>query len=208
MSKALNDVIAERQRQVSVEGWAPEYDDQYVNGELAKAAGCYAMLSDLHPSPEEWPWAEEWWKPTTARRDLVKAGALILAEIERLDRVAGVPAELHLKPTGEFSVTSQQYRAEVTSYETQTRQVEHSSIDLTAEQYKALAQEMAPKSNHPEFPDSWAACQAISDLPEVDAALRELVEDSTGDNGVRVVQAVLRATMSENAVNEQMKCRQ
>ena len=70
--------------------------------------------------------------------------------------------------------------------------VDHDSIDLTAEQYKSLAQEVAPNSNHPESPDSWAACQAIADLPEVDSALRELVEDSTGDNGVRVVQAVLR----------------
>lgn len=46
--------------------------------------------------------------------------------------------------------------------------------------------------NHPVNPDSWEECQAITDLPEVDIALRELVEDSTGDNGVRVVQAVLR----------------
>ncbi|MEB3421767.1 hypothetical protein VK682_24660 [Salipiger manganoxidans] len=35
-----------------------------------------------------WPWDRKWWKPTTPRRDLVKAGALIVAEIERLDRAA------------------------------------------------------------------------------------------------------------------------
>lgn len=62
--------------------------------------------------------------------------------------------------------------------------------------------------NHPVNPDSWGDCQAIADAPEVDGALRELAEDSTADNGVRVVQAVLRATMSGNVVNEQMKCRQ
>ncbi|HHG5326055.1 TPA: hypothetical protein ACPWPG_001447 [Pseudomonas aeruginosa] len=38
-----------------------------------------------------WPWDEQWWKPSTARRDMVKACALALAEIERLDRAA--PAE-------------------------------------------------------------------------------------------------------------------
>lgn len=92
-----------------------------------------------------------------------------------------------------FSVTNQQYRVELTSYDPQTRQVDHDSIDLTAEQYKALAQEVAPNSNYPELPDSWASCQAIADIPEVDAALRDLVEDSTGDNGVRVVQAVMHA---------------
>jgi hypothetical protein len=38
-------------------------------------------------APDGWPWAPELWKPANARRDLVKAGALILAEIERLDRL-------------------------------------------------------------------------------------------------------------------------
>lgn len=33
-----------------------------------------------------WPWPSKWWKPKSQRRDLVRAGALILAEIERLDR--------------------------------------------------------------------------------------------------------------------------
>ncbi|EMM2964108.1 hypothetical protein RFP09_002664 [Pseudomonas aeruginosa] len=37
-----------------------------------------------------WPWDEQWWKPTTVRRDMVKACALALAEIERLDRTAPV----------------------------------------------------------------------------------------------------------------------
>jgi len=35
-----------------------------------------------------WPWSPMWWRPTTQRRDLVKAGALIMAEIERIDRAA------------------------------------------------------------------------------------------------------------------------
>jgi hypothetical protein len=38
-----------------------------------------------------WPWDLKWWKPTTPRRDLVKAAALIVAEIERLDRAALAP---------------------------------------------------------------------------------------------------------------------
>ena len=41
---------------------------------------------------ELWPWLSSWWKPSTNRRDLVKAGALILAEIERLDRAEKVGA--------------------------------------------------------------------------------------------------------------------
>jgi len=52
----------------------------------------YADLSPI--SWRTWPWAEKWWKPKNERRDLVKAAALILAEIERLDRAAGIAAPL------------------------------------------------------------------------------------------------------------------
>lgn len=38
---AILDVIAERQRQQSAEGWTPEHDDEHCNGELAMAAVCY-----------------------------------------------------------------------------------------------------------------------------------------------------------------------
>ncbi|MEG6417497.1 hypothetical protein QCN17_23095 [Enterobacter asburiae] len=89
-SQAWRDVTAERQRQITVEGWTPEHDDEYEHGELADAAGCYALHSEIFDCagepPRPWPWPDEWWKPTNRRRDLVKAGALILAEIERIDR--------------------------------------------------------------------------------------------------------------------------
>ena len=95
LSRAAQDVLAERQRQVEQEGWTPGHDDQHDNGELAAAAACYARESRLIEPLEQkrkwnppmiWPWAREWWKPSDRRRMLVKAGALILAEIERLDR--------------------------------------------------------------------------------------------------------------------------
>jgi hypothetical protein len=35
-----------------------------------------------------WPWHDDWWKPKDRRRDLIRAAALIVAEIERLDRAA------------------------------------------------------------------------------------------------------------------------
>ncbi|AMG36283.1 hypothetical protein [Achromobacter xylosoxidans] len=98
---AARDVLAERQRQISVEGWEPERDDTYRHGELASAAASYAQCAGLQgesattenafkePFAENWPWSEAWWKPSAdPRRNLVKAGALILAEIERLDRAA------------------------------------------------------------------------------------------------------------------------
>ncbi|MEZ3918089.1 hypothetical protein QQX84_16640 [Klebsiella pneumoniae] len=94
---AAADVLAERKRQVTADGWTPGHDDEYEHGELADAAGCYALSSELFDCagepPRPWPWPDEWWKPTNRRRDLVKAGALILAEIERLDRAAGIKVE-------------------------------------------------------------------------------------------------------------------
>ncbi|MBA8034184.1 ead/Ea22-like family protein [Citrobacter freundii] len=101
---AILDVAAERQRQVSAEGWTPAHDDQHRNNDMAFAAACYAFHAaaaswdleddgvpyDSHPVPKNWPWEPDWWKPTDPRRDLVKAGALIIAEIERIDRAAGI----------------------------------------------------------------------------------------------------------------------
>lgn len=89
-SPAILDVISERQRQRSVEGWTTEHDDAYQNNELADAAACYAIHANNQgfSTPAHWPWDPEWWKQSGARRDLVKAGALILAEIERIDRAA------------------------------------------------------------------------------------------------------------------------
>jgi hypothetical protein len=93
-SEALIDVMNERNRQHNEEGWTPEHDDAHTFGELAHAAACYAMPIFVRPEemPIGWPtdWDEDWWKPTDRRRDLVKAAALILAEIERLDRI-GAP---------------------------------------------------------------------------------------------------------------------
>ncbi len=88
LTKAEVDVMAERQRQIYKELWTTAHDDKYKDNELSRAAACYALGVTAY-----WPlkW-QGWWKPTSRRRDLVKAGALILAEIERLDRLA-VPIE-------------------------------------------------------------------------------------------------------------------
>jgi hypothetical protein len=103
-SEAAHDVLAERQRQVAVEGWTPKHDDRHADGSLALAAACYARNAATWahrpvsiPASEyvalsepgmRWPWHMKWWKPKSQRQDLVRAAALILAEIERLDRAA------------------------------------------------------------------------------------------------------------------------
>ena len=90
-------IAAERQRQMEVEGWTPEHDDEHDRGELSCGAAAYIdrAISPMFGTPPpdgpplSWPWDESWWKPSDDPiRNLVKAGALIAAEIDRLSRKA------------------------------------------------------------------------------------------------------------------------
>lgn len=102
VSSPFSDVYRERMRQITIEEFSREDDDGYTKGELATAASCYASVAGLaiqkgwpqteRVSTSDWPFKRHWWKPTDPRRDLVKAGALIAAEIERLDRAAAKAA--------------------------------------------------------------------------------------------------------------------
>lgn len=87
-------IAAERKRQVEVEGYTPERDAD-IPEEMALAASIYAApaarrtyTSWSRTVPAKWPWPDEYWKPTPDDRvrELVKAGALIAAEIDRLLR--------------------------------------------------------------------------------------------------------------------------
>jgi hypothetical protein len=97
-------IAAERERQITVEGRTPKHDDEHRLGELSQAGACYADIAGalMHgasvkdirdyycdctgPNPQ-WPFEDETWKPSQdPLRNLVKAGALIAAEIDRLSR--------------------------------------------------------------------------------------------------------------------------
>ena len=92
LSAAVRDVLAERRRVVEQEGFTPEHDDEHDACEMAEAAAAYALhysgWSEGGIPLEVWPadWSRKWWKPTTPRRNLVKATELLIAEIERIDR--------------------------------------------------------------------------------------------------------------------------
>lgn len=98
-TQAARDVLAERQRQIDKEGWAPEHDDEHDAGEMASAAACYVRARS-YPSasgkPADWPWGACWWKPKDERSNLVRAAALLLAEIERIDRSAARERAEHI----------------------------------------------------------------------------------------------------------------
>ena len=80
-------IEAERIRQMTEENFQADADDLYRQGELIQAAVCYAR-EHLGWAAGVWPWPMRWWKPRTSRENLVRAGALIAAEIDRLDRAA------------------------------------------------------------------------------------------------------------------------
>lgn len=94
LSRAEQDVIGERRRQVDIEGWTAETDDKHTVGQMAVAGAAYAIQSaDLMTTRPRaiqavmlWPWAKTWWKPKTSRENLVRAAALLIADIERIDR--------------------------------------------------------------------------------------------------------------------------
>lgn len=85
-SQAAVDVLRERERQLSGEGFSPEGDSEYRKDELLRAADCYILSATGQKAPAHfWPWAPEWFKPKGRRRDLVRAAALIIADIDRTD---------------------------------------------------------------------------------------------------------------------------
>ena len=79
-------IAFERQRQVDVEGYKSAHDDLYELGELAQAAACYLEAEDARAGVFGWPLSPVSWKPKDRIRNLVRAGALIAAEIDRLNR--------------------------------------------------------------------------------------------------------------------------
>jgi hypothetical protein len=104
-ARAMNDIYFERFRQVESEGFDRSHDDQHDDFSMAKAASVYAACATVGAADravmdqfgltgvpgklqELWPlsWDISWLKPVSRRRDLVKAAALLIAEIERLDR--------------------------------------------------------------------------------------------------------------------------
>jgi len=104
--------VAERQRQIAGEGYSVAHDDEHVDGELFLAAVIYwqraigiahamRLSADGFSVPAPWPWDGRYWKPRTCDRDLERAGALCLAEIERLYRARR--SSVHVEAVLEFA---------------------------------------------------------------------------------------------------------
>lgn len=107
-ASGCDQIAEERMRQIQVEGWTADHDDDHEGGELALAGAAYAgaatgerlyrvdrdagrELRLLDAFPQDWAdyWDKRKFKRATKAekiRMLVKAGALIAAEIDRMQR--------------------------------------------------------------------------------------------------------------------------
>lgn len=99
-TKAIADVLKERNLQLE-KGFDGQHDSHWGDGQLILSAMNYIgsvvfRRKGLDPKIQmmnggvfsgwwHWPWDSKWWKPKTDREDLVRAAALIIAEIERID---------------------------------------------------------------------------------------------------------------------------
>jgi hypothetical protein len=99
MKTGIDFIKEERERQLNVEGWSSEHDDKYLSDELARAAATYAIPINaqyifdgafgINYRGTLWPFDKSWYKPSPEDRikELSKSGALIAAEIDRLNRL-------------------------------------------------------------------------------------------------------------------------
>jgi hypothetical protein len=95
VKQVIEEIEAECIRQIESEGFDDKHDDAHKSGELASAGAAYAMQAGCNISgwhgyddgaPDLWPFEDEWWKPKGPHRDLIRAAALIVAQIRVLQR--------------------------------------------------------------------------------------------------------------------------
>lgn len=83
-----NVINRERFRQIKEEGYNFDHDDDFKFNELIDAATSYLLACDGYvkfaEAEENWPWDLKHFKPKDTWSNLVKAGALIAAELDRL----------------------------------------------------------------------------------------------------------------------------
>ena len=91
-------IAAERAAQESREGYNPAHDDEHDDRSLLLAGITYAVLEangDVGAAEQWWPWPLREFNPKDPMRNLVRAGALIAAEIDRLQRAAVKQPAVH-----------------------------------------------------------------------------------------------------------------
>lgn len=79
-------IAQERKRQIEEEGYDSKHDEGVTSGELMRAAEAYLDSAEgysFYSFSKVWPWDKGYFKPKGVKRDLVRAGALIAAAIDK-----------------------------------------------------------------------------------------------------------------------------
>ena len=82
--KILSEILEECANQIYKHGYTQESDLRWKNGELGMAAAVYATPQEKR-NITYWPFDLAYYKEEERRKELIKAAALIIAEIERID---------------------------------------------------------------------------------------------------------------------------
>jgi len=90
MKTGIELIKEERDEQLFKHCWSSAKDSQYEEGELVDAAMQYLAGDDARHADgmlRHWPisWDRKWYKPGNRLEELKKAGALIAAEIDRIN---------------------------------------------------------------------------------------------------------------------------
>ena len=97
-TETIHRIEAERTEQIVKHGYSASHDDRHTHGELSLAAISYTVQAVGRDGSRYWPFEQEFFKPKRPSlsnsdvigakiANLVKAGAFIVAEIERLERL-------------------------------------------------------------------------------------------------------------------------
>lgn len=97
--RALEAVRAERERQITVEGYSAEHDDRHVDGSIGASAAAFLMFGVVPETLIALKWEGIEPGKHERRRRLVIGAALALAEIERIDRLAAAFGDVDLRAT-------------------------------------------------------------------------------------------------------------
>ena len=85
MKTGVELISEERKRQIEKEGYSLEHDANHNVNEFTFAAMAYLACNFPNNAANEmWPWELEYWKPKDLRKNLIRAGALIAAALDRL----------------------------------------------------------------------------------------------------------------------------
>lgn len=118
---SITDVIAERQRQIR-KGSDSDHDDGYIDGVLALGGAAYAIAGAgmngvgtyRQRAKNLWPFPLKTFNPadnTHRRENLIRGAAMIVAEIDKIDR-ATAKAEGDIKARGEIMKMTPQQQAQ------------------------------------------------------------------------------------------------